>query len=47
MNKSFLGNLLMGVSHKFSDKLDLAVSVKKNLAKENSPCFVEVGILNT
>ena len=31
-----MGNLLMGLNYKLKDNLDVAVSVKKNLAKENS-----------
>ena len=36
INKCFMGNLLMGLNYKVKDNMDVAVSVKKNLAKENS-----------
>jgi len=36
INKCFMGNLLMGLNYKVKDNMDIAVSVKKNLAKENS-----------
>ena len=37
----------MGVSHKVSDSLDVAVAVKKNLAKENSEVLVELGVVKS